>query len=123
MELLVVLAIIGLITLLLPRGFDNLFDRASIDSVAHSIAGKLRDCALEAQLQQRTVRIGLSSKDCALQVPPGYQLRFEDKDTLSFHGDGSSNGNGLVIAHDGDQLGISVNRLTTEVTVFANAHN
>lgn len=134
-ELLVVLAIIGLVLAVMP-GFlvrDN--DRVELDAAARTLAAGLREARSEAVLRNRIQTFALDVEGRRFRITSGRPLRQLDKKlelgfltaragllsasagTIRFFPDGSSTGGRIRLARGGLGTEVRVDWLTGEVRV------
>ncbi|NND00609.1 MAG: prepilin-type N-terminal cleavage/methylation domain-containing protein [Gammaproteobacteria bacterium] len=117
-EMLVVLAIAGLVATLVPQGLQRLYSGASLEKAAHDLAARLRDCSLRAQQFQRSLTAGTgASSKCRLVEPQGYRIVYEAGSQAIFHADGSSNGKTIWIGDSATQVAIKISPITSNVRV------
>lgn len=121
-EILVVLALIGLITTMLPKGLNRLYEGSRHQASVQQTLGAARACLLVAEQQQRSVRLG--SRDCWLPT------QFDDAELTAlmpvFHADGTASHTAHIAVESdvGTQFKrsvIIVDKLTARARVQANA--
>ena len=115
-EILVVLALLGLIATMLPRGLNGLYERSEHQTLVQKTVNAARDCTVIAQRQQKTVLLG--ALECPL--PPELTSVVEDVNMPLFFADGTTSHTAYIVIDDESrikQTTIVINRLTANVSV------
>jgi len=118
-EILVVLALLGLIATMLPKGLDSLFSRSTHQALVQATAGAARDCSIVAQQQQRSYRLG--SQFCPLPSKLGEV--YESEAMPIFHADGTASHTAHIAIQSerGRVSVIAIDKLTSNISVKRNA--
>ena len=117
-EILVVLALLGLIATMLPQGLNNLYARSSHQALVQETIVAARDCTIIAQQQQRSVRLG--SQACPLPSEVGGVGESELMPV--FHADGTASHTAHIVVREQKRQAnnatvIVIDKLTANVRV------
>jgi len=125
-ELMVVLALVGLVVVMAPAGLLSQHAALSIESVAHNVADRVSRCSNQAQALQRTLQWGHA--ECAGVDTGKSDIQIRNRQTLLFLADGSSSGAQIEIFKQSTEPRfepsnerfyiVQVDRITSLVTVF-----
>lgn len=136
-ELLVVLAVIGLVLAAMPGFLVRDADRVELESAVRSVAAGLREAQSNALVSNREQVFALDVETRRFRVAAGQPLRQLDSDTvlrfttaragaiaptagtIRFFPDGSATGGRIRLARDGLQASVQVDWLTGEITIDA----
>ncbi|HEX6142307.1 MAG TPA: GspH/FimT family pseudopilin [Geminicoccaceae bacterium] len=134
-ELLVVLAIIGLVLATMPGFLIRDSDRVELESAVRSVAAGLREAQSNALVSNREQVFALDVETRRFRVAPGRPLRQLDPDlevgfrtarsgllaptagTIRFYPDGSSTGGRIRLARGSLIAAVTVDWLTGEVSI------
>ena len=122
-EILLVLALVGLVAALLPSGLRTLYQKSNDQLLVEQVVVAARQCAVTAQQQQRSVSLG--SFECPLPADLN-QLSIDFESLPRFHADGTASRTAHMILPSGDKpkrriTVVVIDRLTANVSLQINA--
>ncbi|RBP47144.1 prepilin-type N-terminal cleavage/methylation domain-containing protein [Arenicella xantha] len=127
LELLVVIALMGLLLALVPRGMQSWLGPVRTQSAVQSLATALRNCRLKSQELQQSLH--WQSGRCHQPSSLASVLQVSEQQSLTFNPDGSSTGGTLLLRDRASSDGVApqidqawllrVDRITSQVTIDA----
>lgn len=111
------MAVLGLIITMFPQGLSALYERSNYQALVQNAVVSVRQCALIAQQQQRSVRLGSTA------CPLPNEIQIEDDLMPYFNADGTASHSAHIEINgtQGNMAVITIDKLTATVRVLDDA--